>query len=169
MPPGFEKQTAWRRARPITRRSAGIDGRCAIPTISARSEFARSTGVDTANVNTACYSPYQRDLFPGNVIPQSRMSPIGQKILSLYPAPMLPTMQQNFVASNNTGKYFYDQPMARWDRVIDDKTRVNGVLTFQHGEEYRNQNGFPGLAAIGNIHSQRTQFTARPGKPFWLR
>ena len=28
---------------PITRRSAGIDGRCAIPTISARSEFARST------------------------------------------------------------------------------------------------------------------------------
>ena len=73
---------------------------------------------------------------------------------------MLPGMLQNFVASNNTGKYFYDQPMARWDRVIDDKSRVNGVLTFQHGEEYRNQNGFPGLAAIGNIHSQRTQFSA---------
>ncbi len=28
---------------PITRRSAGIDGKCAIPTISARSEFARNT------------------------------------------------------------------------------------------------------------------------------
>ncbi len=117
-------------------------------------------GVDTANLNTACYSPYQRDPFPGNVLPPSRISPVGQKILSLYPAPMLPTMQQNHVASNNTGRYFYDQPMARWDRVLDEKTRLNTIVTFQHGEEYRNQNGFPGVAAYGNIHSQRTNFNA---------
>src|SRR5260370_41349746 len=43
MQPAFEKQTTWRRAMPITPRSGGIDGKCATPTISARSEFARST------------------------------------------------------------------------------------------------------------------------------
>src|SRR5258708_30745170 len=43
MPPAFEKQTTWRRAMPITPRSGRIDRKCAIPTISARSEFARST------------------------------------------------------------------------------------------------------------------------------
>jgi hypothetical protein len=36
-------------------------------------------------------------------------------------------MTSNFVAANSTGKYFYDQPMARWDRVIDG--RSIGVLT----------------------------------------
>jgi hypothetical protein len=117
-------------------------------------------GVDTTSVTTGCYSPYQREPFPGNVIPQNRISPVGQKILSLYPAPNMPGQQQNFVASNNTGRYFYDQPMGRWDRIIDDKTRLNGIVTFQHGEEYRNQNGFPGLAAYGNIHSQRTNFNS---------
>jgi hypothetical protein len=37
------KQTAWRRAMPITPRSGRIDGKCATPTVSARFEFARST------------------------------------------------------------------------------------------------------------------------------
>ena len=39
----FGKQTAWTPAMPITRLSAGIDGQCATPTISARLEFARTT------------------------------------------------------------------------------------------------------------------------------
>lgn len=115
-------------------------------------------GIDTANITTQCSSPYIRDPFPGNVIPASRMNPIGVKILSLYPAPNMPGTTQNFVASNNTGKYKYDQPMVRYDHLISDKTRFTATVTFQHGEEYRNQNGFPGIAAYGNIHSQRTNF-----------
>ncbi len=43
MPLVFEKQTVWTRAMPITPRSAGIDGGCATSTVSARSEFARTT------------------------------------------------------------------------------------------------------------------------------
>src|SRR5258708_29964603 len=60
MPPGFEKQTAWRRAMPITPRSAGIDGRCAIPTISARSEFARST-IDIGETSVSEYMVRRRN------------------------------------------------------------------------------------------------------------
>jgi hypothetical protein len=47
MPLVFEKQTVWTRAMPITPPSAGIDGECATPTVSARSEFVRAT-VDSA-------------------------------------------------------------------------------------------------------------------------
>lgn len=112
--------------------------------------------VDHVDVTGTCSSTYIRSPFPGDVIPLSRMSPIGQKILSYYPAPNAPGMTQNFVYANSTGQYRYDQPMFRWDRVIDANDRFYALFTFQHGHEYRNQTGIPGAAAGGNIWSQRT-------------
>src|SRR5260370_22575305 len=53
MPLVFEKQTVWTRAMPITPRSAGIDGGCATSTVSARSEFARTTVPCMANDGAA--------------------------------------------------------------------------------------------------------------------
>ena len=112
--------------------------------------------VNKVDVSGTCTSAFIRNPFPGNVIPGSRMSPIGQKILSYYPAPNIAGLTQNFVFSNSTGKYFYNQPMIRWDRTISDRDKVNAVVTFQHGQEYRNQTGIPGAGAGGNIDSQRT-------------
>ncbi|MEK7406664.1 MAG: TonB-dependent receptor [Acidobacteriota bacterium] len=112
-------------------------------------------GLDTANVNTQCTTPYIRDPFPDNVIPSSRFHPSAAKILSFYPAPNMPGLTQNFVSSGNTGKYRFDQPLGRWDRHLSDYSRLFAIVTFQHGHEYRNQNGFAGPAAIGNIWSQR--------------
>jgi hypothetical protein len=114
------------------------------------------TCVNKVDVSGTCASTYIRTPFPGNVIPQNRISPVAQKILSYYPAPNTTGMVSNFVAANSTGKYFYDQPMGRWDRVIDERNRVNALVTFQHGQEYRNQTGIPGVGASGNIGSQRT-------------
>ncbi|MCU1263643.1 MAG: hypothetical protein JWO80_6528, partial [Bryobacterales bacterium] len=105
-----------------------------------------------------CTSSFIRQAFPGDVIPASRISPIGAKILSYYPAPNTTGFTQNFVYSNSTGKYFYNQPMFRWDRVIGSNDRVYALFTFQHGQEYRNQTGIPGAAAAGNINSERTNF-----------
>ena len=107
---------------------------------------------------TTCASPYIRDPFPGNILPVSRLSPIGQKLIAFFPTPNAPGVAQNFVASNSTGKYFYDQPIGRWDRVISERDRVYAMFTFQHGQEYRNQTGVPGPAASGNINSQRSNF-----------
>ncbi len=104
-----------------------------------------------------CSSPYIRNPFPGNVLPVSRMSAIGKSILSYYPAPNIANqLTQNLVAANSTGRYRYDQPMGRWDRIIGDKDRIYALFTFQHGQEYRNQNGIQNDAAAGNIYSQRT-------------
>jgi hypothetical protein len=76
------------------------------------------------------------------------------------PAPNTTEITQNFVYANSTGKYAYNQPMLRWDHVLGDKDRVNALVTFQHGHEYRNQTGIPGAAAGGNIYSQRTNVNA---------
>ncbi|HWB98504.1 MAG TPA: hypothetical protein VG672_17455, partial [Bryobacteraceae bacterium] len=104
-------------------------------------------------------SMYWRNPFPGNVIPQSRINPIGAKILSYYPAPNTGdpnALSQNYVGAQNTGRYRYDQPMARWDHVIGDNDRFYALFTFQHGWEYRNGSGFPPPAVQGDIYSQRT-------------
>ena len=114
--------------------------------------------VSRVDITGTCASADIRNPFPGNVLPQSRINPIGVKILSYYPAPNTVGTTQNFVASGSTGKYFYDQPIGRWDRVINEKDRVYAMFTFQHGQEYRNQTGIPGDAASGNINSQRTNF-----------
>jgi Carboxypeptidase regulatory-like domain len=96
-----------------------------------------------------------RDPFPGNVLPLSRISPIGQKILAYYPAPNVAGQTDNFVNGGNTGKYRYDQPMARWDRVVNPNNRVYALFTFQAGTEFRNSTGVLGPGASGNINTWR--------------
>jgi hypothetical protein len=111
---------------------------------------------NNVGITGTCRSPYIRDPFPGDVLPASRMSAIGKKILGFYPAPNTAGLTQNLVAANSTGRYAYNQPMGRWDRVIGDKDRIYALVTFQHGQEYRNQNGILNDAASGNIFSERT-------------
>jgi hypothetical protein len=61
------------------------------------------SGVD---VTGSCSSTYIRNPFPNNVIPTSRMSPIGKEILSFFPAPNLPDIVNNYAAGTG-GKYRY--------------------------------------------------------------
>jgi hypothetical protein len=98
-------------------------------------------------------SIYVRDAFPGNIIPLSRQSPVGRAILSYYPAPNFnpQALSQNFVRGDNVGKYRYEQPMARWDHIINDNQRFNFTFTFQDGSEFRNSNGFDPPAQNGNM------------------
>ncbi|MBI2685599.1 MAG: TonB-dependent receptor [Acidobacteria bacterium] len=111
--------------------------------------------VNNVDVTGTCSSPIIRDPFPGNVLPQSRISPIGRKILSYYPAPNINAVADNYVNSGSTGKYRYEQEMGRYDRIVDQNNRVFALFTFQDGSEYRNQTGIPGAAASGNIWSTR--------------
>ena len=114
--------------------------------------------VDKVDVTGACASTFIRSPFPQNLIPDSRISQVGRNILAMYPDPNTAGLTQNYVASNNTGQYQYDQPIARWDHVVSDKDRIYTMFTFQHGHEFRNQSGFTGPAESGNLYSQRTNF-----------
>jgi len=111
-------------------------------------------GVDTGT----CRSTYIRDPFPNNEIPADRISPIGKRILDLYPLPNFNPggLNLNFIASGNTGIYHYEQPMGRWDHVFNERHRINTIVTFQYGNEFRSNNGFPPPAEVGQITSERT-------------
>ncbi len=96
---------------------------------------------------------YRRQPFPGNRIPQSRLSPVGRAIVNLFPTPNFSPnrLQQNFLRPDNTGRYRYEQPMARWDHTLGDRNRMSVLFTFQDGSEFRNQNGFDPPAQTGNM------------------
>ncbi len=103
-------------------------------------------------------SAYVRQPFPGNVIPQSRISPVGQKVLSYYPKENGPdprALASNYYTNTN-GHYRYDQPIGRWDHHFSDRDKIYALVTYQHGKEYRNSTGFPPPAGSGDINSQRT-------------
>jgi len=101
---------------------------------------------------------YIRDPFPNNVIPASRLSPIGQKILSYYPNPtggFETRLNNNFVNGGNVGRYRYEQPMVRWDHVFGDQDKFYFIFTFQDGSEYRESTGFGSPAGSGDVGSER--------------
>ncbi|MGH9660790.1 MAG: carboxypeptidase regulatory-like domain-containing protein, partial [Bryobacteraceae bacterium] len=86
---------------------------------------------------------YLRDPFPGNRLPASRISPIGKRIADLYPQPNQvgrTTVNQNFFATGSVGRYRYEQPMVRYDKVVNERDRIYGLFYFQDGSEFRNQN-----------------------------
>ena len=117
-----------------------------------------TTHCEQAGNPTCAGSRYIRDLFPEDKIPAGRISPIGAKILSYYPAPNgnFDALAQNFFATGNTGRYHYNQPMGRWDHNFGQNDRFYALATYQHGYEFRNQTGFAPPAGSGDIFSQRT-------------
>ncbi|MBL8221162.1 MAG: TonB-dependent receptor, partial [Bryobacterales bacterium] len=108
----------------------------------------------TAGLNCRAGGLFRRQPFPGNVLPASRISPIGRTILGYYPAPnfQAQSLVNNFTRPDNLGKYRYEQPMARYDRILSDNDRINFLFTFQDGGEFRDQTGFDPPAQFGNMN-----------------
>ncbi len=116
---------------------------------------------DTEPCSGSNGSAYWRTPFPGNVIPQNRISPIATKILSYLPAPNAPGqgaagITSNYVNAANTGRYWYNQPIVRWDHNISAKNKFYALFSEFHGYEFRSTNTFPKPVAQGNIDNNRT-------------
>jgi hypothetical protein len=106
-------------------------------------------------------SAYWRNAFPGNVIPQSRISPIGAKILSYLPGPTgtgqgTAGITNNFVNAGNHGRYWYNTPLLKWDHNFGARDRFYAIFSEFHGYEYRSTNTFEKPLAQGNIDNNRT-------------
>jgi hypothetical protein len=121
-------------------------------TIKVYDPLTSASCIDPA-LNCRAGGLFKRQPFPGNVLPASRISPIGRAILGYYPAPnfQAQSLVNNFTRPDNLGKYRYEQPMARYDRVLSDNDRMNFLFTFQDGSEFRDQNGFDPPARFGNM------------------
>jgi hypothetical protein len=106
-------------------------------------------------------STYWRNPFPNNEIPANRLSPITQKILSYLPAPNAPgsgvgNLANNYVNAGNTGRYWYNQPIVRWDHNFDNGDKFYALFSEFHGYEFRSTTTFPKPVAQGNIDNNRT-------------
>ncbi|MBM3737154.1 MAG: TonB-dependent receptor [Acidobacteria bacterium] len=96
---------------------------------------------DFSRTGRAIRDPLANAPFPGAVIPQSRMDPVGARLAALYPAPNVagaPSRNNNFTANQRTDNPMYYH-VARMDHVVNDKHRVFGrFLSF-----YGNTRAFP--------------------------
>jgi hypothetical protein len=105
-------------------------------------------------------SQYWRSAFPGNVIPQSRISPIGTKILSYLPGENGPGqgaggISGNFVANRNEGRYWYNQPIVHYDHIFNERDKISVLYSQFHGYEFRSSTGFAKPVATGNTDNER--------------
>jgi hypothetical protein len=106
-------------------------------------------------------STYWEYPFPGDKIPANRISPVGKAILSYLPAPNAIGQGQggiagNYVSNPNLGRYWYNQPIIRYDHNFSEKDKLNAMFSEFHGFEYRSTNGFAPPLALGNTQNNRT-------------
>lgn len=104
---------------------------------------------------------WARKPFDGNIIPASRINPVGVALLKLLPAPNRPGYRNNYVVSN-PGHYHYYQPIVRVDHNFSDKTRMYGMLAYWSGTQFQSGNAFPGPAGFNSTGYNNTQFTITP-------
>ena len=91
----------------------------------------------TYQTNSAGFQvPVSRTMFPGNIIPQSRMDPAFAKILQLYPNPNQTVITGNAPTNdyfyNTTGGLTTDQGDARVDYRLSDKNSLFGSLSWSN-------------------------------------
>jgi hypothetical protein len=111
-------------------------------------------GVDTAK-GVACLSSYIRTQFPRNLVPASRVSPIGQSILALYPATTVAGLTANYIASANDSRYRYNQPLAHWDHFFGEKDRLSVLAALENGTDFTANNGFTLEGRVANLSAIR--------------
>jgi len=114
---------------------------------------------------TQCDDRYvAQQQFPGNAIPGSQISSVAAALLKYVPLPNISTTanstaKNNFAAST-PDLYDYNQPMIRVDYNLNQSTKLYSYFEWQKGTEFRNGNGFPGVAAHGNINWLRENWVA---------
>jgi Carboxypeptidase regulatory-like domain len=100
----------------------------------------------TGRADASAAGGWVRDPFPGNVIPQTRINPISQKILSFQPKPNTKSPDQGysranlFIPDNIAGDDFYNWVL-KIDQNIGSKHRIFGRYAENDRTEDRNVNG----------------------------
>lgn len=114
---------------------------------------------------TACNSNHvAQQPFPNDTIPASQINGTATAILKNIPLPNISGAKNlargpNYIAQT-PDLYNYNQPQVRVDYNLTNKTKMYSYFLYWKGNETRNQNGLPGLAANGNINHIRQNWVA---------
>jgi hypothetical protein len=102
-----------------------------------------------------------RDPFPGNMIPQSRISPFALAIMSLYPTPNatpnpLQNSYTNNYATDTSIRDTYRNALIKIDHQLSSNDRLSMRYGWWERSETQNQTGIPGVGANGEFpHGER--------------
>ena len=131
-----------------------------VPTLAQRNgDFSQT--FNNAGQLTPIYDPttgatvngnWVRQTFPGNVIPASRIDPVGAKIANLYPLPNITTpgsvnWQNNYFRPNGITSYYFPNVVARVDHNFSQKERIYGRYVYNNQLLNDDTNELPGAAA----------------------
>jgi hypothetical protein len=102
-----------------------------------------------------------RNPFPGNIVPQNRLSPFAVKLFSYYPKPnATPGATQTSYTDNYVGDSSvtdtYRNGLIKIDQTFTSKDRGSLRWGYWERAEYQDQNGIPGEGAYGEYpHGER--------------
>ncbi len=136
-----------------------------VPTAAARTGNLSAYGVNIYDPQTG--APAQRQQFPGNVIPSSRLSPQAQKVLALIPLPNAPGRdngtRDNYVASDSE-KFNEDSINVRIDTRLKDGANMFGRYSqgkfLRDGPTAFGAGGGRELVSLGGISDVKNQSVA---------
>jgi Carboxypeptidase regulatory-like domain/TonB dependent receptor-like, beta-barrel len=143
-----------------TRATQGGSRLHSVPTLAARSGDLSAYGVNI-------YDPQTGQQFPGNRIPQGRLSPQAQAILQLIPTPNAPGrengIRDNFVASGSE-KFDENSFNVRVDGRLADNMNTFGRYSlgkfFRDGPTSFGPGGGQELVSLGGVSDVRNQSIA---------
>jgi hypothetical protein len=148
-----------------TRSTVGGSRLLTVPTIAARSGDLSAYGVNIFDPATG--TPDQRQQFPGNVIPQDRLSPQAQAILKLIPTPNAPGRdngtRDNFTTSGSEA-FRENSFNVRMDGRIKDGVNTFGRYSlgkfFRDGPTSFGTGGGQELVSLGGVSDVKNQSVA---------
>ena len=113
---------------------------------------------DFSRSSVYAIDPFTQQPFPGNVIPQNRLDPIGLKIATLYPLPNRTLPGQNFVSSP-VERDREDKFDLRLDHSLGAKDQLSGRYSFDDRALYEpfSTSSLVAVPGFGNNVPRRAQ------------
>jgi hypothetical protein len=134
-----------------------------VPTARARTGDLSEYGIDIFDPLSGA-TPADRDQFPGNVIPDSRLSPEAQQILSLIPLPNNGSGTINNFIAQGSEKFDSNAFNTRLDGRLSDRLNIFGRYSFakfaKTGPSAFGEGGGPGVVDLGGNTKVKNQSLA---------
>jgi len=105
-------------------------------------QFPENAIYDPLSTFTDANGHLMRTMFPGNVIPQSRMDPVASKIQKLIPAPINTQTTLNWLPSVTTNTT-QQLPSLKLDENLSDSTKLSFYWRQQHTNQIAAPDGLP--------------------------
>jgi hypothetical protein len=97
-----------------------------------------------------------RDVFPNNIIPQSRINPVSAKILALLPKAQTASLVNNIALAGPFWK-LQQIPSVKIDHSLSPNSRLSGYWSMEATDKLNGQDGMPPVLSVARDQTIRSQ------------